>query len=70
MDMSTTRADFYRVEQMLHRTMENMDDLELAFAYVDYMDHLEGDGFFIQEMQRRGLEFTDLEQLLINYYDN
>ena len=42
---------------MLHRTMENMDDLDLAFAYADYMDHLEGDSFFIQEMQRRGLTF-------------
>ena len=70
MDVTTTRADFYRVENMLHRTMENMDDLELAFAYVDYMDHLEGDGFFIQEMQNRGLSFEDLEQMIINYYDN
>ena len=70
MDVTTTRADYYRVEQMLHRTMENMDDLELAFAYVDYMDQLEGDGFFIQEMQNRGLTFEDLEQLIINHYDN
>ena len=70
MDMSTTRSDFYRVEQMLHRTMENMDDLELAFAYVDYMDTLDGDATFIQEMQSRGLTFEDLEQLIINYYDN
>ena len=70
MDMSTTRTEFYRVQQMLHRTMENMDDLDLAFAYADYMDWLDNDSSFIQEMQRRGLEFTDLEQLLIDYYDN
>ena len=70
MDVTTTREDFYRVQNMLYHTLENMDDLELAFAYVDYMDHLEGDGTFIQEMQNRGLTFEDLEQLLINYYDN
>lgn len=44
-----------------------MTDLELAQAYADYLDNLEGDGFFIQEMQDRGLDFTDLEQLLINH---
>ena len=70
MDVTTTREDFHRVQNMLYRTMENMDDLELAFAYVDYMDTLEGDGTFIQEMQNRGLTFEDLEQLIINYYDN
>ena len=70
MDVTTTREDFHRVQNMLYRTMENMDDLELAFAYVDYMDTLHGDGTFIQEMQNRGLTFEDLEQLIINYYDN
>ena len=69
MDVSTTREDFYRVQNMLHRTLENMDDLDLAFAYADYMDWLDNDSTFIQEMQRRGLEFTDLEQILIEYYN-
>ena len=47
-----------------------LSDLELAQLYVDYMDQLEGDGFFIQEMQARGLTFEDLEQEIINYYDS
>ena len=47
--------------------LQYMTDTELALAYADYLEHLEGDGFFIQEMQARGLDFTDLEQLLINH---
>ena len=37
MDVTTTREDFYRVQNMLYRTMENMDDLELAFAHVEQL---------------------------------
>lgn len=48
--------------------LEELSNLELAFAYVDYLE-LDSDSYFIQEMQRRGLSFEDLEQELINYYD-
>ena len=54
----------------LHDKLHEMSDLDLAFAYADYLDYeLGGDSYFIQEMQRRGLSFEDLEQELINYYD-
>ena len=55
----------------LHDSMQDMSDLDLAFAYADFLDiDLGGDSYFIQEMQRRGLTFEDLEQELINYYDS
>ena len=55
----------------LHDKLAEMSTLDLAFAYADYLDYdLGQDGFFIQEMQNRGLTFSDLEQELINYYDN
>ena len=50
--------------------LQYMTDTELALAYADYLEHLEGDGFFIQEMQARGLDFTDLEQLLIQHEED
>ena len=69
MDMSTTREDYYRVQKMLHRTMENMDDLELAFAYADYMDGSTRQHLHPGDATPRP-QFTDLEQMLIDYYDN
>ena len=55
----------------LHDRLQEMSDLDLAFAYADYLDFdLQGDSYFIQEMQRRGLAFEDLEQELITYYQS
>ena len=66
-----TRLHMSLILRDLHDKLTEMDVLDLAFAYADYLDYdLGQDGFFIQEMQRRGLTFEDLEQELINYYDN
>ena len=65
-----THRDWVQSTARILDELTYLSDLELAQLYVDYMDQLEGDGFFIQEMQARGLTFEDLEQEIINYYDS
>lgn len=68
--MDYDRYTIRHILDELHERLEGMSTLDLAFAYADYLDfELNGDSHFIQEMQRRGLTFEDLEQELITYYD-
>ena len=64
------QLSWLRTTEAVLAELPYMTDLELALTYAAYLDNLEGDGFFIQEMQDRGLEFTDLEQLLIQHEED
>ena len=67
--MEYDRLTIRTILRDLHERLADMSTLDLAFAYADYLDFdLDGDSYFIQEMQARGLTFEDLEQELITYY--
>ena len=69
--MDLTRSEYRLIQADLLDRIRDMSDLDLAFAYVDNLDYeLSFEYGFMEEMSRRGLSFEDLEQLVINYYDN